>query len=254
MKKIFRTFSMAALALVGVVMTGCSEDVVDNPQPANNKSVTLTMTVSIDEGAATRALNVDYTNSKAVKTFAVGEQIAVVYQKNGGATAKAVSDPLTALDISGTGTQLNKLATFTVTLNDPKAGGNVQYIYPAAMADDMGFPNLDALATQDGTLASLAANLDYAAANGNMTGTALPNLTLFNQLAILSYTLYDDKGTVGDKTDDVDITSTITGMTISDGTNNYAVTGRDADGHIYVAIRPTTSADIYIAATDGTQY
>ena len=41
-------------------------------------------------------------------------------------------------------------------------------------------------------------------------------------------------------------------MTISDGTNTYAVSRSAAAGPIYVAIQPTSSATIYVTATDGT--
>ena len=41
-------------------------------------------------------------------------------------------------------------------------------------------------------------------------------------------------------------------MTISDGTNTYAVSRSAAAGPIYVAIRPTSSATIDVTATDGT--
>ena len=41
-------------------------------------------------------------------------------------------------------------------------------------------------------------------------------------------------------------------MTLSDGTNSYAVSRSSAAGPIYVAIQPTTSADITVTATDGT--
>ena len=54
-----RFLSMAALLVVGVMTTGCSnDDNIDNPQqPANNDNVvTLTATVSLDGGAETRAI------------------------------------------------------------------------------------------------------------------------------------------------------------------------------------------------------
>ena len=101
-KKTFRFLSTAALALMGAMMTGCSsDDNFDNPQQPENKSnvVTLTTTVGFDASAGTRALTIDGT--KGVKTFAVNDQIAVVYKrKTGGATAVAVSEKLTSTDIA----------------------------------------------------------------------------------------------------------------------------------------------------------
>ena len=75
MNKTIRFLSMAALVFVGAIITGCStdDDSTSLDQPAS-KTVTLTTTISMDGSATTRALT-----EAGVKTFAVGEQIAVVY-------------------------------------------------------------------------------------------------------------------------------------------------------------------------------
>ena len=241
MKKTMRFLSMAALALVGAMMTGCSSDdnFIDEPQQPENKSnvVTLTTTVGLDGGATTRALT-----SGGVKTFAAGETIALVYKKTGGATAVAVSE---ALKDDGDIASGAKSATFTFTLEDPDNTQNVTYIYPAAMAKADGTVNYDALATQNGTLATLSSTLDLATYSAAWNAGSLPAATLENQLAILALTLKNSTGSS-------DLTSTITGVTLSDGTNNYTVTRSAAAGPIYVAIRPTSSANIQITATDGT--
>ena len=244
--KTMRFLSMAALAVMGAVMTGCSSDdnFIDEPQQPENKSnvVTLTTTVSMDGGTAeargtTRALT-----SGGVKTFAAGETMALVYKNTSSATVKVVSTALTDGDITNEG----KSATFTFELTDPDRKKDVTYIYPAAMATDAGEVNYAALATQNGTLATLSSSLDLATYTGAWTdGTSLPAATLENQLAILALTLKNSTGSS-------DITSTITGVTLSDGTNSYAVTRTAAAGPIYVAIRPTTSANITVTATDGT--
>lgn len=240
MKKTMRFLSMAALALVGAMMTGCTNDdnIIDEPQqPASkNNIVTMTTTVSLDGGAQTRALT-----SGGVKTFAEGEQIALVYKNTSSATVKAVSAALADGDITNEG----KSATFTFELTDPDKTQNVTYIYPAAMAKADGTVNYDALATQNGTLATLSSTLDLATYSAAWNAGSLPAATLDNQLAILTLTLKNSDGTS-------DITSSITGVTLSDGTNSYAVTRSAAAGPIYVAIRPTTSADITVTATDGT--
>lgn len=153
-----------------------------------------------------------------------------------------MSAPLTAGDITNGG----KSATFTFTLDNPYKDMSVSYVYPAAMANADFTPNYDALYNnQDGTLATLASNFDFCTRSGAWVGGNLPSLTLENQLAILAVTLKNSDGSS-------DITGDITGMTLSDGTYTYNVSRSAAAGPIYVAIRPTSSATIYVTATDGT--
>ena len=232
---------MAALTLVGAMMTGCSNDddsIIDTPQQTENKSnvVTLTTTVSMDGGASTRALTAD-----GVKTFAAGETMAVIYN-NGTSTVKAVSHTLEAGDLIDGG----RSATFTFDLETPDKDVAVTYIYPAAMANSDGSINYDALNSQDGTLAALASNLDLATYSGAWNAGTLPTGTLTNQLAILAVTLKNEAGTS-------EITGSITDLTLSDGTNTYNVTREAVAGPIYVAIRPTTSATITVTTTVGTK-
>lgn len=231
--------SMAALALVGAMMIGCSND--DNYQQPENqsKSVTLTTTIGLDDGGTTRALT-----ETGVKTFADGETMAVIYKNNSGNTVKAVSEPL---DGSGDLADGGKKATFTFTLDDPDRTQNVTYIYPAAMAGETDVDYTKLNSQTGGTLDDLGSKYDLCTKSGAWNGVDLPTLTLENQLAILAVTLKNSDGSS-------EITSTITSMTVNDGTNNYAVTRSAAAGPIYVAIRPTASAAIDVTATNGTNY
>lgn len=240
MKTMKHFLSMAALALMGAMMTGCSnDDNIDNAQQPESKSKleTLTTTISLGEDGTTRALTSD-----GVKTFAVGDQIAVLYSDTDYNIKKATSTALKTTDISNEG----KTATFTVTLSDPDKTEMVCYVYPASMVNDDGNVNVAALMTQDGTLDTLGSSLEYAAGYGNWNGEELPSVDLVNSLAILAITLKDADGTN-------DITSTITGMTLSDGTNTYTVTREAAAGPIYVAINPVLNSNLTITATDGTK-
>lgn len=235
--------SIATLALVVAMMTGCSGDddsIGGNTQQPEEQGniVTLTTTVSMAGGDATRALSPD-----GKKTFAVGDKIAVIYRNTNGETKKAESEALTVDNITDEG----KSASFTVTLESPNKSRNVTYIYPAAMAKDDGSENYDALAMQDGTLTSLGNTLDLCTNSGPWDGDKLPVLTLVNQLAICAYTLKNESGAD-------EITGDITGMTISDGTNNYVVTRSAAVGPIYVAIRPVSETNIEITANSGSKY
>ena len=244
MKQTVKYLSIAALVIVGAMSCNSLKEEIPGPD-ANDGTVTFTTTVGLD--ASTKALT-----SSGVKTFAAGDQIAVIYKNSSNQTVKAVSTALVAGDITNSG----KNATFTVTLTNPKASSSVRYIYPATMAitsistsatiDDAGTVNFNALATQNGSLATLAANLDLAVFDGSLTaGAELPaSATLTNKLAILALTLKNSSG-------DSDLTSTITGLTLSDGTNSYAVSRSAAAGPIYVAIRPTETATITITAVTG---
>ena len=249
MKKTFRFLSMATLLVVGAIMTGCSnEDNIDNPQqPANNDNVvTLTATVSLDGGAQTRAI----TPSTGVKTFESGNQIAVIYKNTSNETVKAVST-----DFTPTGD--NTKATFTVTLTNPASGSAVRYIYPASMAkatiatdatitdDNATIDYTGLLGNQDGKLATIGTNYDLARFDGSLSGTDLPaSASLENPLAICKFTLTD--GSTG-------ITSNVNSLTISDGTNTYAVSPSGLS-EIYVAMKPTTGKIAFTAATGSKTY
>lgn len=235
--------SMAALVIMGAMMSGCAEEIED-VQPAN-QTVIQTTTISLAENASTRGV---ISSENGTTNFSAGDQIAVVYQNTNGETVKAVSEALTATDIINVGT-----AKFTVALTDPQPSSVVHYVYPAAMAldnlTDEVWINYAPLATQDGTLESLANNLALAVYEGTMSSAAiLPGLaTLENQLAIVKLkTIKDDA--------DNDITANITNLTISDGSITYTVNRTAAAGPIYVAMRPVSSeATITFTASDGTK-
>lgn len=237
-----RYISIAALALVGAVMTGCSKDdvmAIDKQQQTDDtskKTVTMTTTVGLNAAAKTRALT-----GEGVKTFAVGEQMAIVYS-NGSGRLKAVSLPLKADDIKDAGT----IASFTFKLETPDKSVDVTYIYPASMAKADGSINYEALANQDGTLASLASNLDLATYEGEWLGENLPSCTLDNQFAILALTLKDSDGAN-------EITGNVTDVTVKADEDTYTVTRSAAAGPIYVAIKPIASKNVVITTTGGSK-
>ena len=246
MKLIVRYF---ALVVVGVLMSGCAEE-VEVVQPAVNGTVTMKTTISLDGKSATRALT-----EGGVKTFAAGDQIAVIYEQGTG-TGKAVSVALTAADIDATDAHK---ATFSVALTNPKANGKVRYIYPAAMAaDDVSTTtpdaaatiNYTALATQDGTFASLASTYDLAVYDGMMSTTAtLPTGTgveLKNQLSIVKL------ATITDGTNDM--RANITDLTIDDGTNTYIISRTAEDAPIFVAMLPTNGDITFSTVIGGFPY
>ena len=252
--KTIKLLSMAALALVGAVMTGCSsdDDILDNPQqPVNsNNIVTVKTNISLDssddsdDNPVTRALSYNMAGTKLVKFFKEGDQIAVIYKNTNGETVKATSVELKKEDI----TNDDKTANFTVTLENPKAG-TVEYVYPAPMANDDGTEA--SILSQDGLKSTLERNFDYAKGSGTMTQSgstfSLPSITLTNRFAIC---VFDIK--------DIDNVSTLNDvfsqLTISDGTNTYTIApsaGGNFSGSIYVAMKPVTAA-LKATITNGT--
>lgn len=252
MKKM-KSFSMAALVVMGAILASCAKEQelsIPEEVPAVQEEenlVTLTTTVGFNEPES-KALT-----AEGVKTFTEGEKIAVIYKDTENNTRYALSAALTESDILSSG----KSGKFTVALSSPKAGGDLRYIYPASFAnasigtsvdvnDAATLNNYEPLAYQDGTLASLSSSLDLAVFDGSLTAEAtLPTaVTLDNKLAICAYTLKNSDGSS-------DITGTIRRMTVSDGTHTYVVKRSAAAGPIYVAIMPTDGVNISYTATDG---
>lgn len=252
MKKMMTFLSMIALAIVGTTMIGCSNKEYDIEKPerpvGSGNAITLTTTISLPDAETdtdeTKALDIDYGNKKLSKTFAVGEKMCLIYGWGDGLTWDE-SDLLTAEDITNGG----KTAKFTFQVYSPKKTVDLTYVYPAAMVvgsyPDYHIDYSWLNNTQDGTLASIASGLDLATFTGPWDGDNLPSANLTNELAIIAYTLKNADGTSV-------LTSSITGMSINDGTNNYTVNRSATAGPIYVAIRPTNDATINYTATDGT--
>lgn len=242
--------SVIALAFVGTMMMGCSNKEFDIEQPGQPEQpvgsenvITLTTTINLPD-TDTKGLDIDYVNKKLSKTFKVGEQVALIY-RTPNETSDKVIYTLTEGDITNGG----KTATLTFTVSEPVYTENLTYVYPAVITGGKYKASVDytRLNTQDGTLASIARDLDLATFTGPWIGENLPSANLTNELAIIAYTLKDEDGTNS-------LNNIITGMTISDGTNTYVVNREAAEGPIYVAIRPTSGATINYTATDGTYY
>lgn len=269
MKTMKKYLSIAALALVGAVMTGCSNN--DNAvlpvsydnvqQPVNNeKIVTLKTTISLDNNnATTRALAVDFDQKKAIKTFAAGDQIAVFYKDGSNHLRLATSNALTNDDIHNDG----KTANFTITCPEPGEGAAVRYVYPASMAKgtiqatdeitDANTIDYSRLEHQTGSLYDLGTNYDLATFDGNFSGTSLPaSAPLTNRLAILALTLKKSDGSSN-------ITRGLSSVTvIGSNSKTYNVAsgmysfGTDT---IYVAIQPEDDETaLKIAALGSNRY
>lgn len=246
MKQMMKYLGLTAMAVMGLL--ACTRAQVEQPV---QKTITLTTTINLggEEDEDSKALT-----ALGVKTFAVGEQVAVIYR---GAwndyIGKVVSSALKAEDIYDGGKKA------TITVNVPSTGyeqpaGRFRIIYPASMAKD-GVPTvvqedgnlkLSALDTQDGTLSSLANNLDLCVYDGDFSfindiPTFPSSISLTNRLAICEFNVF-----VGTE----DITNTITKLTLTNGTKTYTINRVASAGPIYVAMQPVTSGNIEITAND----
>ena len=235
MKQAMKLFAMAALAMAVVAATACSKD---DEQAESTGTVVSTTTVSLADG--NKALT-----SQGVKTFNVGDEVAVVYENNSGTLVKATVT-LAEADISNGG----KTASLTVTMQNPKSDGIVKIIYPAAMATDAGAVNYAALANQDGTLETIASSLDLAFYEGTLDGTVLPaNPALANPLAVCEFQIKNTTGST-------DLTPSVTMLYIADGTNSYYLSGLSGLSSIWVVMKPVESSATltFHAAAGNTRY
>lgn len=247
MDKTMRLLCMATLVVMGTIITGCAN--LDENQQQEKNNLTLTTTLSFSKNTGTKTLT-----PGGEKTFAVDDQVVLFYEDGKGISRRVLSSALTALDISADGKTAN--LTFDVSAAQPADNGAIRYVYPANMASgntDYTFDLNDAntidftkLNMQEGTREKLGQKYDLCVFDGNFSGTSLPaSATLTNRLAVLAITLTDNAATPAD------ITSSITDLVVVEGANHYAVTREAAAGPIYVAIKPTSSAVIEVAATDG---
>ena len=225
MKQIMRMLSMAAIVIAGAFTMGCNKaEVLPQQEPEVDTTVTLTATINLDEKADTRALAVDGNNLR--KTFSVGDQVAVVYTIGGNPVVN-YSNAIQAADILSSG----KAAKITVPLSyTPDPNSPFQLVYPASMVNDTeGTINYDLLNVQDGTLATIARELDLCTYEGSFTAESeLPKpMTLTNRLAICKFTIL----AYGTQTQD------LTRLNIHEGTHTYSVKPSKQEA-IWVAMHP----------------
>lgn len=240
MKTMKNFLSMSALALVGAVMTGCSSDdtlAIDQQPEKNNNVVTLTTTVSLDEnGSDMRALT-----AAGVKTFAVGEKVALFYQDENNNSRKVVSNALVVGDIANEGKTAT--LTFDLSANAPKSDGKYRLVYPASIAaddidvfedvdDDWNTVKMDNLwEGQDGTIDNISSKFDLSISDGSFTSCQFPvSISLRNQLAILALTLKNGSSNI----------SNLQEVFVCGAYAMYHFEpNNDPNDPIYVAIQPT---------------
>ncbi len=241
MKKSVKSLSMAVLAFMAAMLTGCTNDDLVQSE-SDGRVITITTTVNIG-GSDTRALTED-----GVKTFEVGDKVGLVYEISGsGPLSYVTSQELTADDISSD----KKSAKLTFTLTNPKASGYFEMHYPITNLDDKGYPKMYSYAIQDGTFANVQA-IEYSEYVGNLTaGCHLPDkVDMENMSAIAKFTVQNANGQ--------DITNTITNLTVrvtdTHGSDIYTVNRTAAAGPIYLAMAHNPDpVDVIVTASDGTE-
>ena len=228
MKTSIRILSLAVLALT---MAACSND-MEQPaavQPApGNAGEGIPFSATIATGSATtRALTEE--NGTIISTWAKGEQVALIH--NGVVDVMTIeNDP----DENGN-------VTITGTLKgSPKNNDDVTVVFPASAVDkDEKAVKTDLLNAQDGTLATIATDLNLRQSDGaklkvgELTATLNGTVTLANQIAIVKFSLSDGNNALAAKQ-----------FVIKDGSDNVltTVTPSEATSNLYVAMAPATNA------------
>ena len=125
--KITKFFLMAALALTFAACSNDDNDFQNSPQPAKTEGITITATLAPKSGGAdTRALAPG--DNKIVASWAVGEKIAILYEKGG--TNYEADAEIKSVDQSGA-------ATIEFSVESGTADGTAcKLIYPSTAVND----------------------------------------------------------------------------------------------------------------------
>ena len=236
--KATKIFMMAALALTFAACSNDDNDLAQQPaeQPANDE-ITITATVSSDDGATTRALSID--GSNIASTWEADDQFAILYN-DGMSNVKRVA---TVSSING--------STVTITFTIPSSLANntaCKIVYPASAANaaNTGADVATALAAQDGTIGNCpevrvgTATIDKD--NHNLAGVT----KLVAQNAIFKFTTKSVPGEGGSLQN-----TNMTELTVTTGGQNYVITPASATSTLYAALPAVDGQTVSFTATDG---
>jgi hypothetical protein len=276
--KIHHRFRLLGLAVLGLLTaTACSND--DNTsgdssidEPVLSSGIPFSATISAaGAGSQTRALSGPDASDVITATWAVNEQVAMVYKvgsetKVTPATVSAVSD--------GTGGKVPGTATITAMLDENVTTDTpVTLVYPYSAVDQTAGDNFgqvksDVFAHQDGTIAGISANCDLRQATGTITLATSPaslssNVSMDSQIAIWKLSLKKDASTAlnatkldiyfGGKTASATPASTPTStlfMAVPAGATGLTIIASDGtDSYIYNKASVTLAASTYYQST-----
>ena len=232
MKTSIRILSLAVLALA---MAACSNDMEQpaaiQPAPGNaGEGIPFSATISTGS-ATTRALKEDTDEGTIISTWAKDEQVALIH--NGVVDVMTAGEPDENGNVTITG-------TLSVT---PEDNDDVIVVYPASAVDkDEKAVKPSLLTTQDGTLTTIATDLNLRQSNGatfkvgELTATLNGTVTLANQIAIVKFSLSDGPNALAAKQ-----------FVIKDGSDNVltTVTPSTPASDLYVAMAPATTASTF---------
>ena len=226
--KATKIFMMAALALT---FAACSNEDNDLAQQPANGEITITATLTTDDGASTRALSIDGPN--IASTWETTDEFAILYN-NGTEDTKSIA---TVDKIDGT--------TVTITFTIPASladNTDCTIVYPAsaAKADNTGADVATALAAQDGTIGNCP-EVRVGTATIDKDNHNLSSVTkLAAQNAIFKFTTKNSDGSAN-----IDVMS----LTVTIGTQNYDITLASATSELYAALPAVSGQDVTFTAT-----
>ena len=251
MKQMMKYFGLTAMAVMGLL--ACTRAQVEQPV---QKTITLTTTINLggEEDEDSKALS-----ALGVKTFANGDKIAVLYECTTANRVHAVeSDDVSSISVDG------KTARFSVTFpggeNQPKPDGKIRIVYPPEMAknitngsnipldnDDstLSLRTLNEDLPQGGTL-SFVSSRDLCTFDGyfvsvNNQPTFPSSITLTNRLAMCEFKVFRGED---------NITSSITKMTLVNGSNTYTIERTASTNPIYIAMLPVENGSFDIIVNE----
>lgn len=251
MKQMMKYFGLTAMAVMGLL--ACTRAQVEQPV---QKTITLTTTINLEgeEDEDSKALT-----ALGVKTFANGDKIAVLYECPTGNRVHAVqSDDVSSISADGKTARFS--VTFPVGEYQPKPDGKIRIVYPPEMANNITYGSnisLDDDAStlslrtlnedlpQGGTL-SFVSSKDLCTFDGyfvsvNDQPTFPSSITLTNRLAMCEFKVFRGEE---------NITSSITKMTLVNGSNNYTIERTASTSPIYIAMLPVENGSFDIIVNE----
>ena len=251
MKQMMKYFGLTAMAVMGLL--ACTRAQVEQPV---QKTITLTTTINLggEEDEDSKALS-----ALGVKTFANGDKIAVLYECTTANRVHAVeSDDVSSISVDG------KTARFSVTFpgdeNQPKPDGKIRIVYPPEMAKNITYGSNISLDNDDSTLSlrtlnedlpqggtlSFVSSRDLCTFDGyfvsvNNQPTFPSSITLTNRLAMCEFKVFRGED---------NITSSITKMTLVNGSNTYTIERTASTNPIYIAMLPVENGSFDIIVNE----